>query len=97
MGMYNAIGIDRRRVYEMLAKNPDGPVEVTIKKGMDILSEIRESLMSSGKLNPVTGIFWQKNFDGLKDIQEIELAPKQSLQADATPEAIEQDIPIDID
>lgn len=30
----------------------------------------RESLMQDSKINPVVGIFWQKNYDGLKDQQE---------------------------
>ena len=31
--------------------------------------------MEDGKVNPVTGIFWQKNYDGLKDQQEVVLTP----------------------
>jgi hypothetical protein len=35
----------------------------------------REGLMEDGKVNPVTGIFWQKNYDGMKDQQEVVLTP----------------------
>jgi len=34
--------------------------------------------MEDGKINPVTGIFWQKNYDGLRDQQEVVLTPNQS-------------------
>ena len=53
--------------------------------------------MADGKLNPVTGIFWQKNFDGLKDQQDIVIAPTKDIEADSTPEQIEADIPIDVE
>jgi hypothetical protein len=35
-------------------------------------------MMADGKLNPVVGIFWQKNYDGFKDQQEVVLAPKNN-------------------
>ncbi|CAJ0600759.1 unnamed protein product [Cylicocyclus nassatus] len=37
---------------------------------------LREGLMADGKVNPVTGIFWQKNYDGLRDQQEVVVAPR---------------------
>ena len=57
--------------------------------------------MSDGKINPVTGIFWQKNWDGLKDQQEVVIEPRRQVEADQTPEQVqrmlEQDIPIDME
>ncbi len=35
--------------------------------------------MQDGKINPVTGIFWQKNYDGLKDQQEQVIIPANPL------------------
>ena len=35
--------------------------------------------MSDGKVNPVVGIFWQKNYDGLRDQQEHIIAPANPL------------------
>lgn len=35
--------------------------------------------MSDGKINPVTGIFWQKNYDGLRDQTELAIAPVNPL------------------
>ena len=40
-----------------------------------ICSAYREGLMADGKVNPVTGIFWQKNYDGMKDQSEVILTP----------------------
>ena len=97
MGLYSAWGIDRRTLYGQLAAQPNSERTVIIKKSIDILSAIREKLMSAGKINPVTGIFWQKNYDGLKDVQELEITPKKTIEATQTVEQIEADIPIDID
>lgn len=35
-----------------------------------ICAVYRESLIQDGKLNPITGIFWQRNYDGLKNDPE---------------------------
>jgi hypothetical protein len=72
-----------------------------LKKAKVALSAYREMLGSTGKINPVTLIFWQKNYDGLEDKQTMEVAPRRDLQPDQTPDEIakrlEQDIPIDVD
>ena len=57
--------------------------------------------MADGKIFPATGIFWQKNWDGLKDQQEVVVEPKKQIEAEQTPEQVqqmlEQDIPIDVE
>ena len=57
--------------------------------------------MSDGKINPVTGIFWQKNWDGLKDQQDVVVEPRKQIEAEQSPEEVqqmlEQDIPIDVE
>lgn len=35
-----------------------------------VCSGSREMLASMGQINPVLAIFWQKNYDGLRDVQE---------------------------
>lgn len=38
----------------------------------------RESLISDGKINPVIGIFWQRNFDGLRnDTEQVQAINEQ--------------------
>lgn len=57
--------------------------------------------MADGKIFPATGIFWQKNWDGLKDQQDVVVEPRKQIEAEQSPEEVqqmlEQDIPIDVD
>lgn len=64
-----------------------------IKKVRQICAGNREILMQDGKVNPVTGIFWQKNYDGLKDVQEVDIRPVQPLGDQLSPEDIAKRIP----
>lgn len=43
----------------------------------------REQLGSEGKINPVTLVWWQKNFDDMRDRQEVVVIPTNPLGADA--------------
>lgn len=49
----------------------------------------REMLMQDGAINPVTGLFWQKNYDGLQDQQEIITATKDPLGENMSRKEIE--------
>ena len=49
----------------------------------------REMLMQDGAINPVTGLFWQKNFDGFQDQQEIITATKDPLGENMSRKEIE--------
>ena len=46
--------------------------------------------MQDGKVNPVTGIFWQKNYDGLRDQQEVVVTPNNPLGEMGDTERIKQ-------
>ena len=103
LGLYNALGIDKKQCYDLLhgltprKANPRS-VEL-IKKACKSLSEYRELLGSENKLPVPTLIFWQKNFDGLEDVQRMEVTANNAPEADKTAEEIaaqiEQDIPVD--
>jgi hypothetical protein len=82
---YYAIGISKEIVGDWLRQDPNGRNARTnfIKKVQQICAMYREGLMQDGKVNPVTGIFWQKNYDGLKDQQETIITPNNPL-GDAT-------------
>ena len=101
LGLYNAWGLTKGEVSNIQQREPNSLRAGVIKKSRQIMSQIREQLMSDGKINPVTGIFWQKNWDGLKDQQEVVVEPKKQIEADQTPEQVrqmlEQDIPIDVE
>lgn len=104
LGLYAVLGLSKQDVSDALRgrsrKLSPSTIDL-IKKAKVALSTYREMLGSTGKINPVTLIFWQKNYDGLEDKQTMEIAPKQALEADRSPEEIskqlEQDIPIDVD
>lgn len=78
-GAYLAIGITDDNVYDWSVRREANPERAAfIKKVQKVCSFYRESMMASGKINPVVGIFWQKNYDGMKDQQEVVLTPNQS-------------------
>lgn len=81
MAAYFAIGIDKDTARDWKAQDPHERNDRTrfVKKVQQICAMYREGLMEDGKINPVTGIFWQKNYDGLKDQQETIITPNNPL------------------
>lgn len=76
---YAAIGIDKGTAWDWANRTTGNPARsVFIKKVQQFCAMYREGLMEDGKVNPVTGIFWQKNYDGMKDQQEVVLTPNTS-------------------
>ena len=76
---YMAIGITKQQAWEWENNASRNPARADfIKKVRQICGVFREGLMQDGKVNPVTGIFWQKNYDGMKDQQEVVLTPNAS-------------------
>lgn len=77
---YLAIGINKDDVYDWTTRSSIMPERSEFcKKVQQICAVVREGLMSDGKVNPVVGIFWQKNYDGLRDQQEHIIAPVNPL------------------
>ena len=104
LGLYSVLGLSKQDVSNAIlgySKRLSPAVIDLLKKAKVALSAYREMLGSTGKINPVTLIFWQKNYDGLEDKQTMEIAPKRDMEAEKTPEEIEKqlekDIPIDVD
>ena len=103
LGLYAVLGLDRRQVFEMvngrITKGANRKSIEHLKKAQKAMSAYRESLGAQGKLNPATLIFWQKNFDGLEDVQRVELDANAAPKAENSPEdiarMIETDVPID--
>lgn len=85
-----AIGLDRRRLWEVRSgtKNVVMPQECKdiINGVYDSLEVLWEGYMTSGKINPVSGIFLGKNNFGYADKQEYVV----------TPNAMSQDTPVDV-
>ena len=57
-------------------------------------------LGADGKINPVTLVWWQKNYDGMVDKQEVVITPKNPLGDMVDPKELEAkiaDVVIDSD
>lgn len=62
----------------------------TIKKAYDLMENLWENYMISGKINPVSGIFLGKNNFGYQDKTEYVLTPNAQQESDYSPEDIKQ-------
>lgn len=86
---YAAIGIDKGIAWEWVNRCTTNPARTDfIKKVQKVCALYREGLMQDGKVNPVTGIFWQKNYDGMKDQTEMVLTPNNPLGDTVDTEAL---------
>lgn len=88
---YMAIGITKEQAWEWENVTKGNPARADfIKKVRQFCGVFREGLMQDGKVNPVTGIFWQKNYDGMKDQTEMVLTPNNPLGEQKDMKALEQ-------
>ena len=87
-GMAMALGIDRRRLWEIKAnvldRNQDIPTTTrdSIKKAYDFMENLWENYMQNGKINPVSGIFLGKNNFGYQDKTEYVVTPNVRSDSD---------------
>lgn len=90
-GMAMALGIDRRRLWEIKSGAPRGghtaydlPTLTVdyIKKAYDFLETLWENYMHNGKINPVSGIFLGKNNFGYQDKTEYVVTPNVNNDSD---------------
>ncbi len=96
-GMGMALGLDRRRLWEIRNENYHTskelstlPREVTdsIKKAYMLMENMWETYMNSGKINPVSGIFLGKNNFGYQDKTEYVVTPNVQQERDFNEEDI---------
>lgn len=88
---YMAIGITKEQAWEWENVVKGSPARSDfVKKVRQFCGVFREGLMQDGKVNPVTGIFWQKNYDGMKDQTEMVLTPNNPLGEQKDMKALEQ-------
>lgn len=66
-----------------------------LQKAHRFIDSYTEQTAAAGVLNPVLAIFWEKNFTGLSDSQDITISPRADITATKTLDQLEQDIPID--
>lgn len=98
-GMAMALGIDRRRLWEIRSGNyhtstglTDLPTLTTdsIKKAYDFMENLWENYMQNGKINPVSGIFLGKNNFGYQDKTEMVVTPNSRNDSDYNAEDIKK-------
>ena len=103
-GMAMALGIDRRRLWEIKTGNTHGRGDIdtlpsgtrdAVKKAYLVMENLWETYMNSGKINPVSGIFLGKNNFGYQDKQEMVLTPNQQQESDFNEEDIRKRYLID--
>lgn len=93
-GMAMALGIDRRRLWEIKTNVPDRCQDLptltrdSIKKAYDFLETLWENYMHNGKINPVSGIFLAKNNFGYQDKTEYVVTPNVHNDSDYSAEDI---------
>ena len=90
-GMAMALGVDRRRLWEIKTGAAVGgvgkqnlPPETLdlIKKAYELLEMSMENYANAGKINPVMAIFMLKNHWGYQDKTEYVLTPNQQQASD---------------
>ena len=95
-GMAMALGIDRRRLWEIKAnvtdRNQDLPTLTrdSIKKAYDFMENLWENYMQNGKINPVSGIFLGKNNFGYQDKTEYVVTPNVNSDSDYSADDIKK-------
>lgn len=93
-GMGMALGLDRRRLWEIKVgvtdRNQDLPTLTRdfIKRAYEYMEILWENYMQNGKINPVSGIFLGKNNFGYQDKQEYVLTPNSNSDSDYSAEDI---------
>ena len=100
-GMGMALGLDRRRLWEIKSdvadRNQDLPTLTRdyIKKAYAYMEILWENYMQNGKINPVSGIFLGKNNFGYQDKQEMVLTPNSRNDSDYSVDEIKAKYAID--
>ena len=95
-GMGMALGLDRRRLWEIKAgvtdRNHDLPTLTrdSIKRAYEYMEILWENYMQNGKINPVSGIFLGKNNFGYQDKTEYVVTPNVNNDSDYSADDIKK-------
>ncbi len=95
-GMGMALGLDRRRLWEIKTdatdRNQDLPTLTrdSIKKAYKLMENLWENYMQNGKINPVSGIFLGKNNFGYQDKTEYVVTPNVNTDSDFSADDIKK-------
>lgn len=93
-GLGLALGVDRSTLYNWETKKTRGELNDyrfnIIKKAKSYIAFLMSDLVMEGKINPVTWIFYAKNYFGMSDKQEVVLTPNDPLGESADREEIQK-------
>lgn len=98
-GMAMALGIDRRRLWEIKSgvstsnkwvEDLPTLTKDSIKKAYDFMENLWENYMQNGKINPVSGIFLGKNNFGYQDKTEYVVTPNVQSDSDYSADDIKK-------
>lgn len=86
-GMGMALGLDRRRLWEIKTGNAKAlnlptTTSDSIKRAYEYMEILWENYMQNGKINPVSGIFLGKNNFGYQDKTEYVVTPNVNNDSD---------------
>lgn len=91
-GLSNAIGINRTTFFKWCTGEDRRNTHMAYcSRVKNLLSELMEDYMQSGKINPVSGIFLMKNNFGYQDKSEVVVTPNNDRLGDVvSPEELQQ-------
>lgn len=71
---YKALGLTSEQIKAYTGvRYSDNPARGDFLRGvLDYLGAYREQAIMKGYMQPISGIFFQKNYDGMKDVQEVQ-------------------------
>lgn len=78
LAAYSSMGFPSCAHFDLFCKKDDPEIRELRSLVKASCAMFRETMVSANKLNPVIGIFWQRNFDGLRnDTEQVQAAQEQ--------------------
>ena len=75
---YAAMGFYNNDMFSAFSKKDNPEIRAFCQWVRATCAMYRESMITGNKLNPVIGIFWQRNFDGLRnDTEQVQAVQEQ--------------------
>lgn len=74
-GLALAVDYDRRSLFDIQNGKANLPFSDIVKKAKDFIANYDAILASANKINSAVYCFRSKNFYGMKDVQQVEVAP----------------------
>ena len=77
LSAYTAMGMTKEQFY-LFTKKEDPEIRAFTTFVKSTCAMFRESMVADSKINPVIGIFWQRNYDGLRnDTEQVQSIQEQ--------------------